>query len=43
MSSSHPERNQKIKHELREMTCIFLYLELSFCALVSYDLFLLKQ
>src|SRR5215469_16002649 len=43
MSSAHPERRQKIKHELWEMTWLFLYLAFFFCALVAYDVFLLKQ
>jgi hypothetical protein len=43
MSSAHPERRQKIKHELWEMTWLFLYLAFFFCALVAYDLFLLKE
>ena len=43
MNTAHPERRQKIKHELWEMTWLFLYLAFFFCALVAYDLFLLKQ
>jgi len=43
VSTAHPERKQKIKHELWEMTWLFLYLGFFFCALVAYDLFLLKQ
>lgn len=43
MSSAHPERKQKIKHELWEMLWLFLYLAFFFCALVTYDIFLLKQ
>jgi hypothetical protein len=43
MSSAHPERKQRVKHELWEMTWLFLYLAFFFCALVAYDLFLLKQ
>ncbi|HEY6266344.1 MAG TPA: hypothetical protein VIW93_16215 [Candidatus Acidoferrum sp.] len=43
MGSSHPERRQKVKHELWEMTWLFLYLAFFLCALVAYDLFLLKQ
>jgi hypothetical protein len=43
VSTAHPERRQKIKHELWEMTWLFLYLAFFFCALVAYDLFLLKQ
>jgi hypothetical protein len=43
MSSAHPGRKEKIKHELWEMTWLFLYLAFFFCALVAYDLFLLNQ
>ena len=43
MNSSHPGRKQKIKHELREMTWLFLYLAFFFCALIAYDMFLLNQ
>jgi len=43
MSSAHSDRKQKIKHELWEMLWLFLYLAFFFCALVAYDLFLLKQ
>ena len=43
MSSAHPERKQKVRHELWEMTWLFLYLAFFFCALVAYDLFLLKE
>jgi len=43
MGSAHPERKQKIKHELWEMAWLFLYLAFFFCALVIYDTFLLKQ
>ena len=43
MSSAHPERKQKIKHELWEMTWLFLYLAFFFCSLVIYDTLLLKQ
>ena len=42
MNSARPERRQKIKHELRDVT-IFLYLAFFFCALVTYDIFLLRQ
>ena len=43
MTSAHPERKQKIKHELWEMTSLFLYLAFFFCSLVTYDTLLLKQ
>lgn len=43
MGSTHPNRKEKIKHELWEMTWLFLYLAFFFCALVAYDLFLLKE
>jgi len=43
MSSAHPDRKQKIKHELWEMIWLFLYLAFFFCALIAYDMFLLNQ
>ena len=43
MKSSHSDRRQKIEHELLEMTGIFLYLMFFFFALVTYDIFLLRQ
>src|SRR5215472_15024537 len=43
MNSAHPDRKQKIKHELFEMLTIFLYLAFFFCALTAYDMFLLRQ
>jgi hypothetical protein len=43
MGSAHPDRKQKIKHELFEMLTIFLYLAFFFCALTAYDMFLLRQ
>jgi len=43
MNSAHPDRKQKIKHELREMLELFLYLAFFFCALAIYDMLLLKQ
>ena len=43
MGSAHPDRKQKIKHELREMLELFLYLAFFFCALAIYDMLLLKQ
>jgi hypothetical protein len=43
MNSTHPGRKQKIKHELREMLELFLYLAFFFCALAVYDMLLLRQ
>src|SRR5215471_15587689 len=43
MNSAHPDRKQKIKHELREMLELFLYLAFFFCALAIYDMLLLKR
>ena len=43
MNSKHPERKEKIKHQLREMLELFLYLAFFFCALAIYDMLLLKQ
>ena len=43
MNSAHPDRKQKIKHELREMLELFLYLAFFFCALAIYDMLLLRQ
>src|ERR1700746_1021850 len=43
MNSAHPQRQEKIKHELREMLELFLYLAFFFCALAVYDMLLLKQ
>jgi hypothetical protein len=43
MNSTHSDRKQKVKHELWEMTWLFLYLAFFFCAFVGYDLLLLKQ
>jgi len=43
MNSPHPDRKQKIKHELWEMLWLFLYLAFFFCALVAYDTLLLNQ
>ena len=43
MTSAHPERRQKIKHELKEMLAIFLYLAFFFCALETFETFLLDE
>lgn len=43
MNSAHPNRKQKIKHELREMLVLFLYLAFFFCAMVTYNMFLLDR
>jgi hypothetical protein len=43
MSTAHPDRKQKIMHELREMFALFLYLAFFFCALVTYNMLLLAQ
>ena len=43
MSPAHPERRQKVKHELREMLELFLYLAFFFCALAIYDMLLLRR
>jgi len=43
MNSTHPERKQKIKHELREMTELFVYLAFFFVALAVYDMLLLRR
>jgi hypothetical protein len=43
MNSAHPDRKQKIKHELREMLELFSYLAFFFVALAIYDMLLLKQ
>jgi hypothetical protein len=43
MYSAHPERKQKIKHELKEMLGLCLYLTLFFCAGAAYKMFLLKE
>ena len=43
MSTAHPERRQKVKHELTEMLELFLYLAFFFCALAIYDMLLLRQ
>jgi hypothetical protein len=43
MTSAHPDRKQKVKHELWEMTWLFIYLAFFFCALVTYNMFLLNE
>jgi hypothetical protein len=43
MNSSHPDWKEKVKHEVLEMTVIAVYLGFFFCALVTYDLLLLRQ
>jgi hypothetical protein len=43
MNSAHPDRKQKLKHELIEMLVLFLYLALFFCALATYSMLLLHQ
>ena len=43
MGSAHPDRKQKIKHELTEMLELFLYLAFFFVALAVYDMLLLRQ
>jgi len=43
MNSTHPDRKQKIKHELREMIELFVYLAFFFVALAVYDMLLLRR
>jgi hypothetical protein len=43
MKSAHPERAEKIKHELTEMLELFFYLAFFFGALAIYDILLLRQ
>jgi hypothetical protein len=43
MNSKHPDRKQKIKHELREMFELFFYLAFFFVSLAVYDMLLLRQ
>src|SRR6516225_4700068 len=43
MNSAHADRKQKIKHELREMLGLTLYLVFFFCAIEIYRMFLLNQ
>ena len=42
-NSAHTNRKQKVKHELKEMIVIFLYLAFFFCALVTYSMLLLNE
>lgn len=43
MNSAHPDRKVKIKHELKEMLTLSLYLAFFFCAIAVYDMLLLRQ
>src|SRR5215467_12713791 len=43
MNSAHPDRKAKIKHELKEMLALSIYLAFFFCAIAIYDMLLLKQ
>src|SRR5215471_3665070 len=43
MNSAHADRKKKIKHELREMLALFLYLAFFFCALMAYNMLLLNE
>ncbi len=43
MKSYDPSRREKVKHELKEMLVLFLYLAFFFCALITYDMFLLRE
>lgn len=43
MNSAHPDRKQKIEHELREMLGLSVYLAFFFCAIEIYRMFLLSQ
>ena len=43
MNSAHPDRKEKIKHELREMLELFVYLAFFFCAIAIYDMLLLRR
>ena len=43
MNSAHPDRKQKLKHELIEMVVLFVYLAFFFCALTTYGMLLLHQ
>jgi hypothetical protein len=36
-------RKEKAKHELKELLTIFIYLAFFFCALITYDMFLLNE
>lgn len=43
MNTAHPDRAQKVKHEMREMLELALYLAFFFCGLAVYDLLPLSQ
>jgi hypothetical protein len=43
MNSAHPDRKEKIKHELRDMLELTSYLAFFFCSLAIYDMLLLHQ
>jgi len=43
MNSTHPDRKQKIKHELREMLELSIYLASFFCAIEAYRMFLMSE
>src|SRR5215472_13544543 len=43
MNSTHVGRKQKIKHELREMLELFVYLAFFFCSIALCDMLLLRQ
>jgi len=43
MDSAHPDRKQKIKHELKEMVILAIYLAFFFVSLALYDKLVLRQ
>ena len=43
MTSTHSDRREKIKHELKEMLTLFLYLAFFFCAVETFEFFLLDE
>lgn len=43
MHSAHPDRKQKIKHELKEMLTLVIYLAFFFLSFALYDMLLLRQ
>jgi hypothetical protein len=43
VTSEKPSMKQKAKHELKELTAIFLYLAFFFCALATYSMLLLDK
>src|SRR5271163_2318402 len=46
MPEENPEKTglkQKVAHEFQDLAAIFLYLAFFFCALVTYDMLLLKK